>query len=116
MSALGRDRHLTHVEREFSALIAPLEARVRRPFGQPWRGRCLAAFSEAPEGFRRLVGDVGTRPGTRNPLGLLARMVADEEHLLVVPAKPDPFSCSRCRRAFASTYDRREHEEACDGA
>ena len=70
---------------EFSRLVAPLESRVGKPLGEPGRQRCLTAFYESPDGFRRVVAEAGKR-GTRNPIGLLLTMVTAAEHRSVEAA------------------------------
>ena len=75
-AASGSNLELVH---EFSALIAPLEARASKPLGEPGRQKCLAAFYESPEGFRRLADEAWKR-GKTNPIGLLVHMVGCGEH------------------------------------
>jgi hypothetical protein len=65
--------------REFSSLVGPLESLAGRPLGEPGRQKCLTAFCESPDGFRRLVADAERR-GKTNPIGLLLTMVAAGEH------------------------------------
>jgi len=66
---------------EFNALVAPLEAKDGHVLNGPGRRRCLRAFRESPDGFRRLV-DVATVKGTRSKRGLLIYMVESGEHHL----------------------------------
>lgn len=71
--------------REFASILAPLEdASGGKRLGGPGLELCRAAFRENPHGFRLCAAQALER-ATRNALGLLVRMVGDDDHRDVLP-------------------------------
>lgn len=72
---------------EFRSIVGPLELRLGRPLAGVGLRKCLRAFAMRPAEFRRLAEDALAR-GSRNPVGLLVRMVEEGDHLRELPAEP----------------------------
>jgi hypothetical protein len=87
----------------FVAAIEPLEAKAGRRMNGPGLAACRHAFSENPDGFRRIALDALARG--RNPLALLIKMVGDGDHSQTPPPAED--KATRLRRRIAEV-ERRE--------
>jgi hypothetical protein len=81
-STIARGDDSAEIGVAFRSLVTPLEQRLGKPLTGLGRQACIRAFRTHPDGFARLCQEALSR-GRTNPIGLLIRMVAAEEHKLV---------------------------------
>lgn len=94
--------------------MAPLERLAGERLTEPGRTEARQAFAASERRFRHCVTTAHRRGNS--PVAFLLHLIRSGEHLLSAPTPRDPFACAKCRKAFTSTLDRREHEEVCEGA
>lgn len=83
---------------KFEEIVTPLEKASGKPLGGPGLELCRTAFHENPHGFRVCAADA-LRRATIHPLGLLIRMVRDEDHRDVAPpSAPSSTAFQRAER------------------